>query len=89
MSDLAAIVRATRASANALAAMARHARDAADASAVIAHNHRQVAAGRIRPSTADIGNAIALQRKATAMAAWKRASNKFDRAQITLARNPL
>jgi hypothetical protein len=89
MSDLIAIVRATRASAMALAAMQRHARDAADASATLAHNWRLVADGRISADAAAIGNRIASARKDAAMLAWQRASRRFERAHDTLARNPL
>jgi hypothetical protein len=89
MSDLSAIVYATRASATALAAMARHARAAADASGVIAHNHRMVAAGRISAESAAIGNRVAYAAKDTAMRQWRIASGRYDRAQVTLAQNPL
>jgi len=89
MANLPAIIRATRASANALSAMSRHARAAADASATIALNHRMVAAGHISADTAAMGNRIAIARKGNAMRQWQMASRRFDRAQITLANNPI
>lgn len=63
MSDLVAIIRATRASANALARMQRYARKLAPMHAV--------------------ANRAALQK------AYQRAERDYNRAQITLARNPL
>jgi len=89
MTNLPAIIRATRASANALSAMPRHARAAADASATIAHNHRMVAAGHISADTAAMGNRIAMASKHTAMHAYKRACGRFERAQLILALNPI
>jgi hypothetical protein len=89
MSDLVAIVRATRASANALAAMARHARAAADASDVLMRLARLEGSGRISAETASLGRAIAQRHKTQAIANHERARRGYDRAQITLARNPL
>ena len=89
MANLPAIVRATRASANALSAMARHARAAADASGTMAHNYRMLAAGHITADAAAMGNRIAAANKLAAMHAWRRASRRFDAAQITLANNPI
>lgn len=63
MTDLIAIVRATRASASALARMQRYARKLAPMHAV--------------------GNRVALQK------AYQRAERDYNRAQATLARNPL
>jgi hypothetical protein len=89
MTDLVAIVRATRASANALDSMAHFAREASDCSDVIARNWSRVAAGHISQDVADIGNRIASARKDAAMKAYKRACRTYERAQDTLARNPL
>ena len=89
MANLVAIVRATRASANALDSMAHFAREASDASAVIARNWARVAAGELTQDVADIGNRIASARKDSAMKAYKRACRTYERAQIVLANNPL
>jgi len=89
MANLPAIIRATRQSAMALSAMARHAHTAADASGTIAHNYRMLAAGRISEESAAMGNRIAAARKENAMRLWQCASRRFDRAQITLANNPI
>ena len=89
MTNLPAIIRATRQSANALSAMARHAHTAADASGTIAHNYRMLAAGRISAESAAMGNRIAAANKLAGMHAWQRAARRFDAAQITLANNPI
>jgi hypothetical protein len=89
MANLVAIVRATRASANALDSMSHFARDASDCSAVIARNLARVAAGQLTMSVADIGNRIAQARKDSAMRAYNRACRTYERAQIILANNPL
>jgi hypothetical protein len=89
MANLIAIVRATRASANALDSMSHYASEASDCSAVIARNLARVAAGHLTMSVADIGNRIAQQRKDSAVKAYNRAVRTFERAQRVLADNPL
>ena len=69
MANLVAIVRATRASANALDSMSHFAREASDCSAVIACNYARVAAGQLSREVAEIGNRIARARKDSAMKA--------------------
>jgi hypothetical protein len=89
MTNLATVVRATQASARALEAMARHARMAASACAVLEHNHRMVAEGRLSPSVAEIGNRIARANKAQASLNHSRAQQRYRNAQKLLALNPL
>jgi hypothetical protein len=89
MTNLPAIVRATRASANALDAMARHARAAADAAAVIESNNRMVAFGVITPTAAAIGNRVAVDAKNRATMQWHKARGRYERANLKLKRNPI
>jgi len=89
MTDLVAIIRATRRSANALDSMSHFARIASDAAAVIARNYSRVDAGLLKPEVAEIGNRIARAQYDHAMKAHKRACGTFARAQDILERNPL
>jgi len=89
MANLAAIVRATRASASALDAMARFNWAITHADRTIAWNNAMVARGYMTAEAAARDNAACIADKNTAMHGLAKARGRYERAQLKLARNPI
>jgi hypothetical protein len=89
MSDLAAIIKATRASANALESMARFARDIAHNDRTIAWHALMVSRGLMSAEHAQWGDSICIADKNRAMRGQAKARGRYERAQLILARNPI
>ena len=89
MSDLVAVIRATRASATAVSTMARLTREIRDADKSMAWNAAMVARGYMSADAAAKSNSFYVADKNKAMMELARARGRYERANLILKRNPI
>jgi hypothetical protein len=88
MANLSEIIRATRASASALESMSRFNRIIADSDHAIDYVDRAIARG-VNPDSVKQIFTAAVADKNRAMSGLAKARGRYERANLTLARNPL